>query len=61
MLSSTKLILWCLAALLCASLGGCMAVSPDQHTDMPWSTPSTWEGSMPMPGMSGGGINSGTY
>ncbi|MGN1359732.1 MAG: hypothetical protein ACI4X9_04685 [Kiritimatiellia bacterium] len=58
---STKHLMWLLAVLIGLGLGGCMADNPDQHTDMPWSTPSSWEGSMPMPGLSGGGINSGTY
>ncbi len=27
--------------------------SPRQHSDMPWNTPASWEGSTSIPGMSG--------
>ena len=30
-------------------LPGCMADGPTE-TDMPWSAPAAWEGSMPIPG-----------
>ena len=28
---------------------GCMSENPTE-TDMPWSAPATWEGTMPLPG-----------
>jgi len=28
---------------------GCMSDSPSE-TDMPWSAPASWEGTMPLPG-----------
>lgn len=31
------------------TVSGCMADGPSE-TDMPWSAPATWEGSMPLPG-----------
>lgn len=43
------------AALL---VGGCATPTyedgtPREYSDMPWSTPATWEGSVGIPGMSG--------
>ena len=39
-----------LAALLTLLLlSGCMSDSPTE-TDMPWSAPASWEGTMPLPG-----------
>ncbi|MDX9866776.1 MAG: hypothetical protein RBT78_02510 [Kiritimatiellia bacterium] len=32
-----------------ALLAGCMSDRPTE-TDMPWSAPATWEGTMPLPG-----------
>lgn len=43
-------ILFGLAALLTLLLlSGCMSDGPTE-TDMPWSAPATWEGTMPLPG-----------
>ena len=40
----------CLAALLVFLFAaGCMSDRP-MDTDLPWSTPATWEGTMPLPG-----------
>ena len=30
-------------------LAGCMSYEPND-TDMPWSAPASWEGTMPLPG-----------
>jgi hypothetical protein len=51
MWSFSKFIVGALAFLVLASLllvTGCMSDSP-QETDMPWSAPASWEGTMPMP------------
>ncbi len=35
--------------------GGCANLGRHE-SDMPWNTPQSWEGVMPMPGMPGGGL-----
>ena len=41
--------LLCLSALLVLLFAaGCMSDRP-METDMPWSAPATWEGTMPLP------------
>ncbi|MDD4017148.1 MAG: hypothetical protein PHV28_04305 [Kiritimatiellae bacterium] len=37
------------AALTLLLLSGCMSAGPTE-TDMPWSAPAAWEGTMPLPG-----------
>ena len=37
------------AALVFLLAAGCMSERP-METDMPWSAPATWEGTMPLPG-----------
>ena len=53
MWSSSKPVLLAvgLAALLLTLLvtAGCMSDTPTE-TDMPWSAPASWEGTMPLPG-----------
>lgn len=50
MLSSSKAHLSALlAALALLGFTGCMADNPNE-TDMPWATPASWEGTMPLPG-----------
>ena len=46
---SVRLILGTAGLLALLSAAGCMAVGPTE-TDMPWSAPAAWEGSMPIPG-----------
>ena len=51
MWSSSKpaLVIFGLAALLTLLItAGCMCDNPNE-TDMPWSTPAKWEGTMPLP------------
>jgi len=51
MWSSSKTVARTLAALSFTALlaaAGCMASRPAE-TDMPWSAPSAWEGTMPLP------------
>ena len=42
---------FCLAFLMIVFLfmAGCVSDNPTE-TDMPWSAPASWEGTMPMPG-----------
>jgi len=35
------------------ALTGCM--SANTESDLPWNTPQSWEGSVQLPGMNGGG------
>ena len=35
------------------ALTGCM--SANTESDLPWNTPQTWEGTVQLPGMGGGG------
>ncbi len=35
------------------TLSGCM--STNTESDLPWNAPQSWEGSVQLPGMSGGG------
>jgi hypothetical protein len=37
-----------LVVLAMLALAGCMVDNP-HDTDMPWSAPASWEGSMPLP------------
>lgn len=46
---SRNLILLLGLLALCVTFSGCMADRPDNR-EMPWSTPSSWEGTMPLPG-----------
>jgi hypothetical protein len=39
------------AALAGLWLCGCATPPDDRESDMPWSTPQSWEGTIPMPGM----------
>ena len=44
--------------LLVAAIAGCATPTyedgtPREYSDMPWSTPASWEGSVGIPGMSG--------
>jgi len=43
------LLLGFAALLTLLTTAGCMSDSPSE-TDMPWSAPAAWEGSMPLPG-----------
>jgi hypothetical protein len=48
--SKTARVLLGLVALLTLLItAGCMSESPAE-TDMPWSSPAAWEGTMPLPG-----------
>ncbi len=48
--SKTVTALFGLAALLALfGAAGCMSDRPSE-TDMPWSAPAAWEGTMPLPG-----------
>jgi len=49
MSSSSKFLLAGFVLITLCSLTGCMANKPND-TDMPWSAPSSWEGTMPLPG-----------
>lgn len=54
-MKATAFFLLALAALL---ISGCETPtygdgSPREYSDMPWSTPARWEGSVGIPGMSG--------
>ena len=44
-----RMALGALGALALATVSGCMADGPSE-TDMPWSAPATWEGTLPLPG-----------
>ena len=37
------------ATLILLGISGCMADNPNE-TDMPWASPASWEGTMPLPG-----------
>jgi len=50
--------IWITLAAFALLLTGCMAPTyedgtPRRHSDMPWNTPQTWEGSVGIPGLSG--------
>lgn len=48
--SKPALVLLGLFALLTLLItAGCMSENPEE-TDMPWSAPASWEGTMPLPG-----------
>jgi hypothetical protein len=48
--SRPALVILVLAALLTLLItAGCISDNPNE-TDMPWSAPASWEGSMPLPG-----------
>jgi hypothetical protein len=48
--SRPALVIFGLAALLTLLVtAGCISDNPNE-TDMPWSAPASWEGSMPLPG-----------
>ncbi len=48
--SKSALVILGFAALLTLlTTAGCMTENPSE-TDMPWSAPAAWEGSMPLPG-----------
>jgi len=44
-----KVLFGLAAVLTLLFLSGCMSAGPTE-TDMPWSAPATWEGTMPLPG-----------
>lgn len=46
--STSKLIFAGALLLTLATLTGCMSDTPAE-TDLPWSTPSSWEGTIPLP------------
>jgi hypothetical protein len=45
-----NIALACLVGFICLFvLNGCMSYEPND-TEMPWSAPASWEGTMPLPG-----------
>ena len=44
-----RLFLGLIGFLALLTLTGCMADGPTE-TDVPWSAPASWEGTMPLPG-----------
>ena len=44
-----RLLLGLVGWLALLAVTGCMSDSPSE-TDMPWSAPAAWEGTMPIPG-----------